>query len=88
MKKIIAIMLCVVAMVAMLAGCGNHSIGLGNYTFEKVHVDTHHYSGCLTVEKWYEGSSGIEVKTKEAGAIFLSEGSYILIEGNKPCPFC
>ena len=62
------------------------SLGPGNYTFKKIHIDTHHYSGCLTVEKWYENDSGIEVKTKEAGALFLSEGQYALIEDE--CPFC
>lgn len=86
MKKFIAIILCVVTMSAMLAGFGNHSIGFGNFTYTKVHIDTHHYSGCLTVEKWYESGAGIEVETKEAGSIFLSEGTYILLEAD--CPLC
>lgn len=76
-------------LVLMFALCGcNMSFGAGNYNFTKVHIDTHHYSGCLTVEKWYENNSGtgVEVKTKEAGALFLSEGTYFLIEDD--CPFC
>lgn len=89
MKKFIAIMM-VAMMFTMLVGCGNKSLGFGNYDFEKVHVDTYHFSGCLTIEKWYENNSGegIELKTEEAGYMFLSEGTYILLEGNKECPFC
>ena len=87
MKKFLIILTLVLVLV-LLAGCGNHSVGLGNYTYKKVHIDTHNYSGCLTVEKWYESGTGIEVKTEEAGSVFLSEGTYILIEGDKGCPFC
>ena len=87
MKKLIWWVLLVALCVCMLAGC-NKSIGLGSYNFRKIHIDTYHYSGCLTVESWHEDDSGIEVKTKEAGSIFASEGTYILISGDKACPFC
>ena len=87
MKKFIAMILVVVMMVAMVTGC-NMSMGMGNYSFEKVHIDTHNYSGCLTVKTWHDNDSGIEVKTEEAGSIFLSEGTYILLDGDKDCPFC
>lgn len=82
-KTIIAALAAVLAVT--LSGC-NMSLGIGNYNFRKIHVDTHNYSGCLTIEKWYNDTSGIEVKTKEAGSIYLAEGMYMLIE-NK-CPFC
>lgn len=88
MKKVFAIILCVVMISTTLAGCGNMSVGFGSFTYEKVHIDTHHYSGCLTIEKWYESESGIEVKTEERGSVFLSEGTYILLEGGKGCPLC
>ena len=88
MKKLFAIILSLVMVVTMFAGCGNMSLGLGNYSYKKIHIDTHHYSGCLTVEKWYDAESGVEVMTKEAGSVFASEGTYILIGGNKDCPFC
>lgn len=92
MKKIFAFLLVlamVLAMVLALAGCGNMSFSMGNYSYKKVHVDTHSYSGCLTVKSWQENEgSGIEVHTEEAGSIFLSEGTYILLEGSKECPFC
>lgn len=84
MKKIIAIILLVMALL-LTSGC-NKSYGFGNYSFKKIHIDTHNYSGCFTVEKWYDNSQGIEVKTAEVGAMFFSEGTYVLIE--KECPFC
>ena len=86
MKKKIIVMIMVVLMILVFTGCGNMSMGVGNYTFEKIHVDTHNYSGCFTVEKWYDNESGIEVKTKEAGSMYLAEGMYMLIEDE--CPFC
>lgn len=88
MKKKIITMIMVVAMfTVILTGCGNMSIGLGKFNFQKIHVDTYHYSGCFTVEKWYDNeTTGIEVKTKEVGYMYLSEGMYILIEDE--CPFC
>lgn len=85
-KKIIALVLAVICICGILACCGNMSIGFGNFTFKKIHIDTHNYSGCFTVEKWYDNSSGIEVKTKEAGFMYLAEGMYMLIEDE--CPFC
>lgn len=84
MKKIIAILMICVLMTAM-SGC-NKSYGLGTYTFKKVHINTLNYSGCLELESWYDNDRGIEVKTKEVGSLFLSEGTYILI-GEK-CPIC
>ena len=86
MKKVFMFILVVVLVAVIFAGCGNMSIGLGNFKYEKIHVDTHHYSGCFTVEKWYDNSSGIEVKTKEVGSMYLAEGMYMLIE--EDCPFC
>ena len=88
MKKILAIALALMMSLTMLVGCGNMSIGLGNFTYEKIHIDTHHYSGCLTIIKWYENSAGIEVLTEEAGSVFASEGTYMLIDGDNGWPFC
>lgn len=88
MKKFIAVIIAIALLAAMLTGCRNESWGFGNFTFEKIHVDMYHYSGCFTVIEWHDNSTGIEVKTKEAGSMYLSEGTYILIEGDKDCPFC
>lgn len=84
MKKILLVIL-IIAMVTVLSAC-NMAMGMGNFEFNKIHIDTYHYSGCFTIQKWYNNESGIEVKTKEAGSMFLSEGTYILIEDK--CPFC
>lgn len=73
-------------MATMLVGCGNMSMGLGEFEFKRIHVDTYRYSGCFTVEKWYESDTGIEVKTDEYGNLCFSEGQYVLIEDE--CPFC
>lgn len=84
MKRRIILMVMTATM--LLTGCGNMSLGWGNFTYEKIHVDTHNYSGCFTVEKWYDNSTGIEVKTKEAGSLYFAEGMYMLVEDE--CPFC
>lgn len=86
MKKIIAVFICVMLMF-LVCGCGNKAlIDPGNYEFKKVHIDSYHYSGCFTIKKWHDDTTGIEVKTKEVGSIFISEGNYFLIED--VCPFC
>ena len=85
MKKIIAIVVLAAMCLVMMTGC-NMSLGMGNFSFKKVHVDTYHYSGCFTIKKWHDNDSGIEVNTEEAGSIFLSEGTYMMIEDD--CPFC
>ena len=82
-KAIIAALAAVLAMT--LSGC-NMSFGVGNYNFRKIHIDTHNYSGCFTIEKWYNDASGIEVKTEEAGFMYFAEGMSMLIEDE--CPFC
>lgn len=87
MKKII-IWVCLIVLCLSLCGCGNMSMGFGNFEFRKIHVDTYHYSGCFTVEKWYDADNGVEVKTAEAGSLFLSEGTYMLLSGEQDCPFC
>lgn len=88
MKKFIITVLLIAVFIGVLAGCGNMSFGAGNFTYEKIHVDTHNYSGCFTVEKWHENPTGVEVKTKEVGSMYLSEGTYIMLDGNMGCPFC
>lgn len=85
MKKILAIIM-VMTLALVLCSCGNMSVGIGNYEYDKVHIDTHSYSGCFTIKKWYGNSNGVEVKTEEVGSLFLSEGTYILLE--KECPIC
>jgi len=90
-KKYVAfkwfVILIIIFMMVVLGACGNHNIGFGNFTFTKVHIFV--YDGpdmCLTVEEWYEGDIGIEVRTKEYGSLWLSEGTYMLCEND--CPIC
>lgn len=87
MKKLLVFILVLVVCLCLLAGC-NMSMGVGNFSYKKIHIDTHNYSGCLTIERWYDNGTGIEVQTKEAGSVFASEGTYILLSGDKDCPFC
>ena len=89
MKKILYLALAAIFITLALCSCGNMSVGLGNFEFEHVHyADYAGNSGCATVEKWYDNDSGIEVKTKEFGAMFFSEGTYVMIEDAADCPFC
>ena len=84
---IAAIMLIMLVLTITLASCGNVAIGPGNYSFKKVHINTQENSCCVDIDKWYDSeATGIEVHSEEYGAMFLSEGSYILIEDK--CPIC
>ncbi len=84
MKKLILTL--ILSLCLILASCGNMNLGFGNYTFCGVHIDTYHHTACYTVETWNNSETGIEVKTKEVGTLFLSEGTYILYENE--CPIC
>ena len=80
---VIAIMLCA------FAACGNMDVvGIGNFNFEHIHFTDMTEGHCATVTSWIDNDNGIEVKTKEYGSIFLSEGSYILFESGDKCPYC
>ena len=85
MKKIICILL-IASILLSFASCGNMSMGFGNFEYSKVHIDTYHFSRCLTVIEWYEATTGVEVTTEECGSLFLSEGTYTLIADE--CPYC
>ena len=88
MKIIIALIL-VISFILILCSCGNMSMGIGTYNFEHIHFSDGAINAyCATVEKWYDVETGIEVKTKEYGSIFLSEGNYVLIQDGSKCPFC
>ena len=83
MKK--RVIICVILCIALLlSSCGNLNIGLGKFTFRRVHIIP--TGQCLELESWRECDVGIEVKTKEYGALWLSEGTYILCEDH--CPIC
>lgn len=87
--KCLSIVLFLACIATLVTGCGNMSVtGIGTFTFRHVHVSTHQQAECYTVNKWVDSSTGIEVITAESGAMFLSEGTYILFENKSNCPFC
>lgn len=88
MKKIISIILIITVLflVCSLTTSCNKELGFRNYTFKKVHICVGDVNKCVEIEKWYDNEIGIEVKTKNYGALYLSEGTYILIEDK--CPIC
>lgn len=88
MKKIFAIVLCLVMVLAVCTGCGNENWGFGNYTFTHVHVSDAVEGHCATIESWHDNESGIELHTKEFGDIYCSEGTYFLFADESGCPFC
>ena len=89
MKRIIAIILALAAFCVLLCSCGNANVfGISNYEFRHVHFTDMIEGKCATVIQWCDNSEGIEVQTEEYGSLFLSEGSYILIQSGDKCPYC
>lgn len=89
MKKKITISLIFGIMCINFAACGNMAlIDPGNFTFHHIHTDTYHDPMCFTIEKWWDSSEGVEVKTKECGTLYFSEGDYVMVENAKDCPYC
>lgn len=87
MKKIVAIMLCVVALCFVLTGC-NENWGIGNYSFTHVHISDGVEGHCATVNSWHDNDLGVELHTKEFGDIYCSEGTYTLYTDGSKCPYC
>lgn len=87
MKKIFALILALVLCLSLCA-CGNENWGIGNYTFTHVHFSDGVEGKCATVSSWHDNELGCEVHTKEYGSIYLSEGTYFLIEDGAKCPYC
>lgn len=87
MKRVICLIL-VMLIVTSLCGCGNQSIGFGNYTFTHVHITDAVEGHCAEVNKWYSSETGIELLTEEFGSVFCSEGTYLLFGDSSNCPFC
>lgn len=89
MKKMIMTIAAIVGASICMTGCGNMAVlDPGNYNFTHLHTDTYHKPMCFTIEKWWDNSTGIEVKTSECGTLYFSEGDYILIENGTNCPYC
>lgn len=84
-KNIFVLLIICMTLLGSLSGCGNmDTFGMGNFTFRKIHcISTNE---CYEIEKWYNDDRGIEVKTNDYGALFFSEGTYVLVEDI--CPMC
>ena len=85
MKKIVILVMLLIMLLA-LCGCGNKLYGPGNYNFDKIHIFDDGNSKCIDIDGWYDGDEGIEVKKADGDGLFLSEGTYMLVEGK--CPIC
>lgn len=86
-KRTIICLGLILSLLLMFTAC-NQGIGFGNYSFKHIHFSDGSEGHCATVNKWYEAERGIEVDTKEYGALWCSEGTYTLIEDGKDCPYC
>ena len=89
MKKLIILTMSLILTIFTftLSGCGNMSFSLGNYNFRKVHISTPGgFDKCCELDNWYDNERGCEVKLKNGSSIYLSEGTYILVEDY--CPIC
>lgn len=77
-------------MLSMLSLClssCNMNVGIGNYSYKKVHIFPHEGVGyCAELNSWHDDTTGVEVHTKDYGDLFLSEGTYMLVEDK--CPIC
>ena len=88
MRKIVCIVLIVMLLSLSLSACGNMNMGLGNYEFKHVHFAVGEEEHCADVKSWCDNELGCEVKTEEYGSLYLSEGTYIMIESANNCPYC
>ena len=85
MTIFVAVLFLIAVIVVPLTSC-NMGI-VGNYSFNKVHIFINDgEDACLDITSWYDNETGCEVKCSDGSAIFLSEGTYALIEGE--CPIC
>lgn len=91
MKKLFTILLATLSL--CLAGCGNHDIGLGSYSFSYVHVQMYGMSEPvhLQVKSWKGDEGGIELKVKfdnsQETSILLGDGTYMMYD-TETCPVC
>ncbi len=90
-RKILSLAISILLFICLLlnlTGCGNENWGIGNYTFTHVHFSDGVEGKCATVSSWHDNELGCEIHTKEYGSIYLSEGTYFLIEDGTKCPYC
>lgn len=92
MKRILSIILvCLICVFTFcgcsdIKGCGNENIGFGGYSFYRVHISVGGKELCKEIQSWTDNEIGCEVKLKDGNVLYLSEGTYILIQNE--CPIC
>lgn len=61
----------------------------GNYQYNHICIIAGDDHQCYEVEKWWDNElSGLEVKIKNGGYIFASEGTYHIYSQSSDCKFC
>ena len=87
MKKMFIIFLTSVFSLFTFSGC-NEDLGFGNYSFKKAHInlDGQNNGICVNIKSWHDNEVGCEVKMENGSSLYLSEGTYMLVEDY--CPIC
>ena len=87
MKKFLAGLLALTSVLAF-SSCGNQDvIGWGNFDFKRAHIFTGDGNGvCVEIQKWIDNELGCEIKMTNGSSLYLSEGTYMLVEDY--CPIC
>ena len=87
--KIVGLVAAGLVAMGTLTGCGNMSMGMGNFTYEHAHIAIGGEADvAVDIEKWFDNETGIEVQLTDGTSVFCSEGSYLLMKDKEHCPLC
>ena len=91
MRKLFALFTLVLASIS-LAGCGNHDVGYGSFSFHQAHVQMYGMTEPvhLHVKSWKDDEGGVELRVtfnNKETSILLGDGTYMLYD-NEVCPLC
>ena len=80
MKKIIAVVLCVLMMATVMVGCGNKDMWDTNYTFDKAIISLP--DGSIVqgkVQTWTDYKDGDQIQVKIDNVVYLVHSSNIVL---------
>lgn len=80
MKKIIAVVLCVLMMATVMVGCGNKDMWDTNYTFDKAIISLP--DGSIVqgrVQTWTDYEDGDQIQVKIDNVVYLVHSSNIVL---------
>ena len=80
MKKIIAVVLCVLMMATVMVGCGNKDMLDTNYTFDKAIISLP--DGSIVqgkVQTWTDYEDGDQIQVKIDNVVYLVHSSNIVL---------